>query len=63
MVSFRPRPPYPLGKSHQYPLIRRLDGIQSRSGRGFFTLPDKNGNWVKREKQEGLNLNREIMTK
>jgi hypothetical protein len=32
-VSFTPRPLYPRGKSFRYPLDRRLDGPQSRSGR------------------------------
>jgi hypothetical protein len=34
VVSFTPRPLYPQGKSPQYPLDRRLGGLQSRSGRG-----------------------------
>jgi hypothetical protein len=34
VVSFTPRPLYPLGKSPWYPLDRRLGGPQSRSGRG-----------------------------
>jgi hypothetical protein len=34
VVSFVPRPLYPRGNSPQYPLDRRLDGPQSRSGRG-----------------------------
>jgi hypothetical protein len=34
VVSFMPRPLYPQGKSPWYPLDRRLDGTQSRSGRG-----------------------------
>jgi hypothetical protein len=34
MVSFTPRPFYPQGKSHCYPLDRGLGGPQSRSGRG-----------------------------
>jgi hypothetical protein len=33
MVSFTPRPLYPLGKSPRYPLDRRLDGPHSRSVR------------------------------
>jgi hypothetical protein len=34
VVSFTPRPPYPRGKSHRYPLDRRwLGGPQSRSER------------------------------
>jgi hypothetical protein len=33
VVNFMPRPLYPRGKSHQYPLDRRLGGPQSRSGR------------------------------
>jgi hypothetical protein len=33
MVSFKPRPLYPRGKSHRYPLDRRLGGPQSRSER------------------------------
>jgi hypothetical protein len=32
-VNFMPRPLYPRGKSHRYPLDRRLGGPQSRSGR------------------------------
>jgi hypothetical protein len=32
VVSFTSRPPYPKGKSPWYPLDRRLDGPQSRSG-------------------------------
>jgi hypothetical protein len=34
VVSLTPRPLYPQGKSHWYPLDRRLDLTQSRSGRG-----------------------------
>jgi hypothetical protein len=34
MISFTPRPLYPQGKSLWYPLDRRLDGLQNRSGRG-----------------------------
>jgi hypothetical protein len=34
LVSFTPRSLYPQGKSPWYPLDRRLDGPQSRSGRG-----------------------------
>jgi hypothetical protein len=34
VVSFTPRPLYLQGKSHQYPLDRKLGGPQSRSGRG-----------------------------
>jgi len=34
VVSFTPRPLYSQGKSLWYPLDRRLDGPQSRSGRG-----------------------------
>jgi hypothetical protein len=33
VVSITPRPLYPRGKSPRYPLGRRLDGPQSRSGR------------------------------
>jgi hypothetical protein len=33
VVSFTPRPLYPRGKSPRYPLDRRLNGPQSRSGR------------------------------
>jgi hypothetical protein len=33
VVSFTPLPLYPRGKSPRYPLDRRLDGPQSRSGR------------------------------
>jgi hypothetical protein len=33
-VSFTPQPFYPQGKSHWYPLDRRLGGPESRSGRG-----------------------------
>jgi hypothetical protein len=33
VVNFTPRPLYPRGKSPRYPLDRRLDGPQSRSGR------------------------------
>jgi hypothetical protein len=32
--QFTPRPLYPQGKNHRYPLDRRLGGPQSRSGRG-----------------------------
>jgi hypothetical protein len=43
VVSFTPRPLYPRGKSPWYPLGRRLDGSQNRSGwrgkRKFLTLP------------------------
>jgi hypothetical protein len=43
VVSFTPRTLYPLGKSPRYPLDRRLDGPQIRSGRvekrKFLTLP------------------------
>jgi hypothetical protein len=34
VVSFKPRSPYPQGKSLWYQLDRRLGGPQSRSGRG-----------------------------
>jgi hypothetical protein len=34
VVSFTHRPLYPPGKSHRYPLDRRLGGPQSRAGRG-----------------------------
>jgi hypothetical protein len=34
VVSFTPRPLYPLGKELRYSLDRRLGGTQSRSGRG-----------------------------
>jgi hypothetical protein len=34
VVSFTPRPLYPQGKSHWYPLNGRLGGPQSRSTRG-----------------------------
>jgi hypothetical protein len=34
VVSFTPRPLYPQRKSPWYPLVRRLGGPQSRSGRG-----------------------------
>jgi hypothetical protein len=34
VVSFTPQLLYPQGKSPWYPLDRRLDGPQSRSGRG-----------------------------
>jgi hypothetical protein len=34
VVSFMPRPLYPQGKSHFYPLDRRLGGPQNRPGRG-----------------------------
>jgi hypothetical protein len=34
VVSFTPRLLYPQGKSPWYPLNRRLDGLQRRSGRG-----------------------------
>jgi hypothetical protein len=34
VVSFTPRPLYLQGKSLQYPLDRRLNGPQSRSGHG-----------------------------
>jgi len=34
LVSFTPRPLYPQGKRPRYPLVRRLDGLQSRSGNG-----------------------------
>jgi hypothetical protein len=34
VVSFNPRPLYRQGKERRYPLDRRLDGPQSRSGRG-----------------------------
>jgi hypothetical protein len=33
MVSFTLRPLYPRGRSSRYPLDRRLDGLQSRSGK------------------------------
>jgi hypothetical protein len=43
LVSFTPRPLYPLGKSPLYPLDRRLGGPQNRSERRgeeqLFTLP------------------------
>jgi hypothetical protein len=35
VVSFTPRPLYPLGKSPWYPLDRRLGGHQSHSGLGW----------------------------
>jgi hypothetical protein len=34
VVSFTPQPLYLQGKSLWYPLVRRLGGPQSRSGRG-----------------------------
>jgi hypothetical protein len=34
VVTFKPQPLYPQGKSLWYPLDRRLDGLQSRSGHG-----------------------------
>jgi len=34
VFSFTSRPPYPRGNNPRYPLDRRLDGPQSRSGRG-----------------------------
>jgi hypothetical protein len=34
MLSFKPQPHYPQSNRPQYPLDRRLDGPQSRSGRG-----------------------------
>jgi len=34
VVSFTPRPLYSRGEIPRYPLDRRLDGPQSRSGRG-----------------------------
>jgi hypothetical protein len=34
VVSFTPQPLYPKEKSTWYPLVRRLGGSQSRSGRG-----------------------------
>jgi hypothetical protein len=34
VVSFKPRPLYPLGMSHRYPLDIRLGGLQNLSGRG-----------------------------
>jgi hypothetical protein len=34
VVSFTPRSLYPQGKKPQFPLVRRLGGPQSRSGRG-----------------------------
>jgi hypothetical protein len=34
MISFTPRPLYSQGKCRQYPLDRRLGGLQSLSGRG-----------------------------
>jgi hypothetical protein len=34
VVSFAPRPLYPLGNSHLSSLLSRVDGNQSRSGRG-----------------------------
>ena len=44
MVSFTPQPFFPLEKSPQYPLNRRLNGLQSQTGyfkkRKIFT-----GNW------------------
>jgi hypothetical protein len=33
VINFSPRPLYPQGKSHRYPLDRRLGGPQSRSER------------------------------
>jgi hypothetical protein len=33
VVSFTPRQLYPLGKSSRFPMVRRLGGPQSRSGR------------------------------
>jgi hypothetical protein len=39
VVSFTPWPLYPLGKSHRYPLDRRLSGPQSLCG---FTGEEKN---------------------
>jgi hypothetical protein len=38
-VSFTPRPLYPQGKNLLYPLDRRLDGTQSRSGLGGEKFP------------------------
>jgi hypothetical protein len=34
VISFTPRPLYPLGKNPRYSLVGRLGGPQSRSGRG-----------------------------
>jgi hypothetical protein len=34
VVSFMPQPLYPWGKSHMYPVDRRLGGPQSQSGHG-----------------------------
>jgi len=34
LVSFTPRPLYPQGKILRYPLVRKLSGPQSWSGRG-----------------------------
>jgi hypothetical protein len=33
VVSFTPRPPYPKGQNHRYPLNRRLGESKGRSGR------------------------------
>jgi hypothetical protein len=32
VVSVKPRPLYPQGKSLRYPLVRRLGGLRGRSG-------------------------------
>jgi len=34
VISLRPRPLHPQGKSHCHSLDRRLGGLQSRSGSG-----------------------------